>query len=163
MYPIPEGRPTKLYDAFAYIGTVTRPTIDDLKLMVLLEAAGKAMYDDLAEDVAAPELQQLLRASGREEWLHAERMSRAVEILSGAAYPVPSHTQNPYMVDWVKPRLTRELADNLALAEAAGEAMYGGWADGIGNAEVAALFRQSGREETDHARRLEKIATLLPA
>jgi rubrerythrin len=161
MHPIPAGRPTNMYEAFAYIGSVEEPTLDDFRLMVLLEAAGKSMYDDLADDVESPELKAMLRECGHEEWLHAERMSRAVEILSGVPYPVPAEGENPYLVGWVKPRLTRELTDSLAKAEAGGEAMYGGWAAQCGNAEVAALFRQSGREETDHARRLERISAQL--
>lgn len=163
MYAIPEGCPSNMYEAFAYIGTVAQPTIDDLKLMVLLEAAGKTMYDDLADDVEAADLKEMLVDSGREEYLHAERVSRAIEILTGTSYPVPAAGQNPYMVGWVKPRLTRELADSLAMAEAGGEQLYGSWASHCANDEISALFEQSGREETYHARRLEKIAALLAA
>jgi rubrerythrin len=163
VYAIPESRPTNMFEAFAYIGTVAQPTIEDLKLMVLLEAAGKAMYDDLAEDVEAADLKALLVDSGREEYLHAERVSRAIEILTGKSYPVPAAAQNPYMAGWVKPRLTRQLADSLAKAEAGGEQLYGRWASHCANDEISALFKQSGREETYHARRLEKISALLPA
>ena len=41
MYAPPPDAPTNLYEAFAYIGTVRQPSIDDLKLMLLLGAAGK--------------------------------------------------------------------------------------------------------------------------
>ena len=162
MYPIPAGRPSNMYEAFAYIGSVTAPTLDDFKLMVLLEAAGKSMYDDLADDVDAADLKALLIECGREEYLHAERMSRAILLLTGSAYPVPPSGENPYMVDWVKPRLTRELTASLAKAEAGGEKLYGDWATQCGNEEVAAMFQLSGREETYHAQRLVKIHDLLP-
>ena len=162
MDAIPEGRPTEMFAAFAYIDTVSQPTIDDMKLMVLLEAAGKTMYEDFADGIEQADLKALLIECGREEYLHAERMSRAIELLTGAGYPVPADAENPYMVGWVKPRLTRELADSLAKAEAGGERLYGDWASHCAHDQVTSMFTQSGREETDHARRLEKIRDLLP-
>jgi len=60
MYALPHNAPANLYEAFAYIGSVRHATIDDLKLMLLLEAAGKEMYDDLAADAADPEIRSLL-------------------------------------------------------------------------------------------------------
>ena len=37
---IPAGAPATIGEAFAHINAVTAPSIDDLKVMVLLEAAG---------------------------------------------------------------------------------------------------------------------------
>ncbi len=161
MHVTPESAPKTLYDAFSYIGTVTLPTLDDLKLMVILEAAGQAMYDDLAAGSSDPEIETLLSASGCDELEHARRVSRAIGLLTGTDYPVPARDENPYLVDWVKPDLTETLLHNLAEAEFGGEEMYGLWAASCKNAEVADLFRQSGREETLHGDRLEKIAELL--
>jgi ferritin-like metal-binding protein YciE len=39
--------------------------------------------------------------------------------------------------------------------------LYERWASGIGNAEAASLFRQNGKEESDHGNRLLEAAALL--
>ena len=46
---IPAGVPQTLGEAFAHIGSITAPSLDDLKMMVLLEAAGQEMYRVTAE------------------------------------------------------------------------------------------------------------------
>lgn len=150
-----------MYEAFSYIGSVTNPSLDDLKLMVILEAAGKAMYDDLASGDSDPNVQAMLLASGRDELTHAERVSAAIGKLTGTSYPVPAPEENPYLAGWVKPQLTAELAINLARTEFDGEALYEKWAKHCPNAEAAELFRLNGSEETNHGLRLEKIAELL--
>ena len=45
----PAQAPESLFDAFAYIAAVETPTLDDLRLMVILEAAGKALYECMAD------------------------------------------------------------------------------------------------------------------
>ena len=163
MHIIPKDAPQDLYDAFAYLGSLTRPTLDDLKLTVLLEAAGKAMYDHFAASVSHPAMQALLSASGRDELAHARRVSRAIGLLTGADYPVPEREENPYLVGWLAPTLTKDLLENLAEAEFRGEDMYGQWAEGCENAAVAELFRQNGREESLHGERLKTMSHLMAA
>lgn len=84
MRPLPANAPANLYEAFTYIGTVQKPSVDDLKLMILLEAAGKDMYDALAESAPDPESRQLLLESGRDEYLHAERLTEVVTLLTAS-------------------------------------------------------------------------------
>jgi len=161
MYALPHNAPANLYEAFAYIGSVRHATIDDLKLMLLLEAAGKEMYDDLAADAADPEIRSLLTECGLDEYLHAERLARVLSLLTNEPYSVPGPEQNPYLVAWQKPTLSAELVENLATAEAGGEALYEGWARSCPHPEAARLLRLNGCEETAHAERLQVISQRL--
>lgn len=163
MHTIPQGAPTNLYEAFAYMGAITQPTIDDLKLVVILEAAGKAMYDVLAAGASDPEVGRLLSDSGRDELVHAQRVSTVIATLTGCEYPVPSQAENPYLVAWEKPELTVDLLKGLIAAEYGGEALYQRWAAASDNAGVAEIFLQNGREEVEHGHRLERVAKLLAA
>lgn len=163
MHTFPPNAPKNLYEAFAYIGSVTRPTIDDLKLMVILEAAGKVMYDDLAAGATDSRVRELLIDSGSDELAHARRVSRAIGKLTGTDYPVPSPEENPYLAAWEKPDLTAELMNSLAETEFGGEALYERWAENCENAEAVQLFRQNGCEETNHGHRLKEVSELLAA
>lgn len=162
MYSIPAGAPADMYEAFGYIGTVRKPTVTDLQLMVLLEAAGKVMYDAMADSAADASIKSLLAASANDELRHAERVS---EVLShmGIDYPVPAPGDNPYLADLPMPTLTLDLVKHLAKAEFGGEDMYGGWANHCPIPAAAALFRQNGVEETRHGERLEQIAKMMAA
>jgi rubrerythrin len=161
MHTLPSNAPANLYEAFTYIGSVVSPSLDDLRLMVILEAAGKAMYDDLASGNLERDVQSMLKASGRDELKHAVRVSEAIGKLTGTKYPVPVQEENPYLSGWAKPQLTAELVDDLAKEEFAGEALYEGWAAHCANPAAAELFRLNGREETSHGHRLQKVAKLL--
>ena len=161
MFTLPPNAPSNLYEAFAYIGTVRQPTIDDLKLMLLLEAAGKVMYDDLAADAADPDARKWLLESAQDEYLHAQRLAKVLALLTGEPHSVPDSEENPYLVGWEKPRLSAALVENLANAEAGGEALYEGWARSCPNPEAAKLLRQNGREESAHAERLRLISQRL--
>jgi rubrerythrin len=163
MHKFPANAPKDLYEAFAYIGSVTRPTIDDLKLMVILEAAGKVMYDEFAAGAVDPKIRALLSDSGRDELAHAWRVSRAIGKLTGTDYSVPAPEENPYLAGWVKPDLTLELMNSLAETEFEGEALYERWAESCENAEASQLFRQNGREEASHGHRLKEVSELLAA
>ena len=161
MHTIPKGAPTNLYEAFSYIASISRPVIVEMKLMVVLEAAGKALYDALADSAAERQIGALLRESGQDELTHANRVSQAIGKLTGEAYPVPSVAENPYLVDFAMPVLTRDMIDGLVGAELGGETLYGLWAANCPNAEAAQLFRQNGAEEAAHARRLQEIARIM--
>jgi rubrerythrin len=164
MHTLPPGAPATLNEAFAYIGAVTAPSIDDLKLMVVLEAAGKGLYDDLAAGVEDEAVRALLARNGREELAHAHRVSRAIGTLTEADYPVPAPAENPYLTGPAPKRaVDRAVLMALAEAEFAGENLYERWAANCANPEAAALFRQNGREETEHGLRLQQAANLLAA
>jgi rubrerythrin len=160
MYSIPAGAPADMYQAFAYIGTVSRPSVSDLQLMVLLESAGKVMYDGMAASSGDERIKVLLGACADEELLHAQRVSEALSIM-GVSYPVPAPAENPYLLGLQPPTLTLDLVKHLAKAEFGGEDMYGGWANRCAHPAAAALFRLNGAEETRHGERLEQVAALM--
>lgn len=161
MYAVSPNAPTNLYEAFAYIGSVRQPTLDDLKLMLLLEAAGKVMYEDLAADAVDHDVRQWLLESGEDEYLHAKRLAQVLTLLTNEPHSVPDAEENPYLVGWEKPKLSAALVENLANAEAGGEALYEGWAKSCPNSEAAKLLRQNGCEETAHAERMRLISQRL--
>ncbi len=162
MLPIPEGAPQTLGAAFAHINSVTAPSILDLKVMVLVEAAGQTLYEESAKGTDHPGVKALLIDNGHEEMKHARRVSAAIKALSGEEYPVPSAADNPYLTGPIPAAtITVEGLKKTAAAEFAGDALYAGWASHITNPEAAELLRANGREETDHGNRLLEAAALL--
>ncbi len=164
MHSLPENAPATLGEAFAIINAATHPTLDVLRLMVLAEAAGKTLYEGMAETVPNEAVRTLLRHNGREELAHAHRVSRAIGVLTGTDYPVPAPEENPYLATPMNPPVvTPEMLNGLAQTEFNGDALYEGWARNTDNADVAALLRLNGSEETEHGQRLQQAAALLAA
>ena len=162
MSQLPASAPEKAGDAFAHINAVVSPTIDDLKMMVFLEASGLTAYYDLAKGAPNDEVRGLLEANGREEMAHAHRVAKVIKILSGEDFPPPSAEENPYVSSMSRP-LDVDLMNFLVAAEDNGNALYQAWADNIGNAEAADLLRQNGKEELRHGERAKQAAQLLAA
>lgn len=159
---LPEGAPATLGEAFARINSVTAPTITDLKVMVLVEAAGQTLYEKTAEGADHPRVKELLIENGHEEMKHARRAADVIKLLSGEDFPAPAAANNPYLaghipVAAITPEGLRKTADS----EFAGEKLYESWAASIDHAEAAELLRANGREETDHGNRLLEAAALL--
>src|SRR6185312_25701 len=75
--------PKTANEAGAYIFTVSQPTLDDFKVMMLLEAAGQGFYAALAEAAPNIEVRALLEKSGREEVAHAHRVARVIKQVFG--------------------------------------------------------------------------------
>ena len=164
MQPLPPGAPATLSDAFGYITNLMSPTVEDMMVMVLVEAASKNLYEALAEAVADDQAKALLCANGREELGHAHRVARAIGKITGTDYPVPSPDENPYLaVPLPAYKVDKAMLAGLAETEFNGNNLYDSWATHCGNAEAAALFRENGREEIGHGKRLEQAAALLPA
>jgi rubrerythrin len=162
---LPVGAPATLREAFAHIGSVDVPTVLDMKVMVLVEAASMTLYYKTAEGTQDPAIAALLQRNGREEMLHAQRVSLAIKAISGEDFPPPLADDNPYLQDGAAPfaEITREALTKTAQGEFGGEALYEKWAQAVGHAEAAERFRANGREETDHGNRLLEAAALLPA
>ena len=159
---LPANAPRNTRDAFTYIDKLRNgATIDDLKILALVEAIGQELYEDLATRARNPEVQRLLRENGREEMVHAHRLSQAIELLTGTPFPIPPLAENPLYTPLDPMPVTREALAGLAEAEFAGDALYAGVAKYFDQAEVLALFRQSGEEELEHGRRLQQAAALL--
>lgn len=157
------GMPQTIGEAFAHIGTITAPTVMDLKVMCLVEAASKELYRATAAGSDNPAVADLLRTNGDEEFLHARRAAAVLKVLTGEDFTPPEADENPYLASGVFPigELTPAGLRKLSEAEFSGEALYEGWAASIGNDEAAALLRANGKEETDHGNRLLQAAALL--
>jgi len=149
--------------AFAYIGTIDTPSVDDLKLMVCLEASGLSFYKALAAGAPSKAISDLLSANGREEMAHARRLQKAIMILTGETFEIPSPDANPYDTAPASLPVDEKLLDNMATGEFGGELMYENWAAKIGNDEVAGLLRQNGKEERRHGERAQQAKALLGA
>jgi rubrerythrin len=163
--PLPQGAPSTLSEAFGFINTVTAPTINDLKVMVLVEAAGKTLYEHMAASLSDTRVQALLLHNGREELAHAHRVSKAITAMTGESYPPPAAAENPYLQGGSMPpmEVTVDALTKLSEAEFGGDALYERWASNTKNAEAAELMRQNGREESQHGNRLLEAARLLVA
>jgi hypothetical protein len=144
MSQLPASAPRNAGEAFAHINAVVSPTIDDLKLMVFLEASGLSAYDELARSAPNDEVRGLLEANGREEMAHAHRVAKVIKILTGEDFPPPRAEDNRYVGPVGRP-LDRDLLNYLVTAEA------------------AELLRQNGKEELRHGERAKQAAQLLPA
>jgi rubrerythrin len=162
MNQLPASAPEKSGDAFAHINAVVSPTIDDLKLMVYLEASGLAAYYELAQTAPNAGIRDLLEANGREEMAHAHRVSKVIKLLSGEDFAPPAAEANPYVGPTGR-AVDRDLLEFLVVAETNGDALYRTWADNIGHAEAAELLRLNAKEEIRHGERARQAAALLPA
>jgi rubrerythrin len=162
MSQLPAGAPENPGEAFARIAAVASPSLDDLKLMVYLEASGQSAYLDLARTAPEGEIRALLETNGREEMAHAHRVAKVIHLLSGETFEVPKAEDNPY----AKPsdrKVDRPLLQFLVGAEDGGCALYETWASHTDNAEAAALLRLNAREETRHGERVGRMLELMPA
>lgn len=162
MTTLPADAPTETGAAFARINAVTAPTIDDLKLMVFLEASGLAAYEEMAASAPSAAIAELMRANGREELAHAHRVARVIKQLTGEDFPPPPPEANPY----VRPSgraLDRATLEFLVKAETGGNDLYAAWASNTADPEAAALLRQNGKEEIRHADRAAEALKLMDA
>lgn len=162
MSKLPEGAPASIMEAFGRLNAVTKPTLDDLKIMVFLEASGQASYTELAQSTQNAEVRALLEANAREELGHAHRVSKALKILTGEAFEPPAAADNPYATS-MGLTLSPDLLTMLVHGEDNGAKLYELWAENIGDPAVAELFRQNGKEEALHGQRAAKAAALLAA
>lgn len=159
---LPAGAPTTSREAFAVVNAAVKPTIDQLKMMVLLEASGLGGYGDLAEASGNADVAGLLNRNGQEELAHAHRVRKAIQALTGETFDIPSLDENPYYAKASGVTVTRAMLQGIAAAEYNGEKLYETWADNIGNEEAARLFRLNGKEEASHGERVMQAAALLP-
>ena len=160
MNELPASAPAGSREAFAHINAVVAPTIDDLKMMVFLEASGRSGYYELAATSANPAIRDLLQANGREELAHAHRVAQVIKLLTGEDFAPPADADNRYAVPSAR-AADRGMLENLVKAETSGNDLYETWAGHIGHAEAAELLRQNGREEIRHAERAAQALALL--
>jgi rubrerythrin len=162
MIELSANMPKTAGEAGAYIFTVSEPTLDDLKVMVMLEAAGQGFYAALAEAAPNAEIRALLAKSGQEEMGHAHRVARVIKHIFDEDFAVPGPADNPY---YMKPEglsVSKEMLDGITQGEIAGEALYDSWAAYLGDEEAARQLRQNGKEERGHGERAQQAKALLP-
>lgn len=161
---LPAHAPKTSAEAFAYIGKLgAGATVDDLKILALTEALGQRLYEDLAEGSDLPEVKAILLQNGREELLHAHRLSEAIEILTGEPFPIPPIDQNPVFTPLAPMPVTRASLNKLAQGEFGGQALYAAIASSFDDPRAVALLHLNGKEEVGHGDQLLKAASLLPA
>jgi len=161
MSQLPAGVPTNGREAFARISAVAKPSLDDLKLMVFLEASGQSGYLALAARAPNPEIRALLEANGREEMAHAHRVTKVIKALSGEDFPPPADDGNPFVAASDRAPDRRQL-EMLVAAEDGGGALYDTWAENIDHPEAARLLRLNADEERRHGVRAQEALALLP-
>ena len=164
MATLPPGYPADAFEAFALLKTRTRLNIDDLKVLAMIECFGETFYRILAAGIADPDARELLERNGAEERGHAHRVLKAIRLLGGAPFELPADEDNPFMA--FAPAAVPANAELFALLEQGevdGDLAYQAWADAEPNAEVAALYRLNGREETQHSERVIEARRRLTA
>ncbi len=152
-------------EAFARIGTFKDGgvTVDDLKVLALAEAIGKALYDDLASRAPNAEVKAALEQNGMEELKHGLRLSEAIEILTGEPFPIPPLEEIPFYTPLDPMPVTREALRSLAQGEFGGKELYNGVASSFTDPRALAIFKLNGDEEADHGHRILAIIDQLPA
>jgi rubrerythrin len=158
---LPADLPADFGSAIARLSDRQHLDVEDMKLMILLETAGDPLYQKLADLVSHAEASELLRQNGREETAHAHRLAKAIEILTGEPFEIPSLEDNPYAAPPPFPMVTAELLAGVKAGEDEGDLMYQRYADHEPNAQVAELLRQNGREETRHGERVARAIELI--
>ena len=161
MSTLPDHLPQTVDGAAAHIYAVTKPTVDDLTVMLYLEAAGEGFYASFAEAAPNEEVRAVFKKNGQEEVGHAHRVSRALKLLYDVDFAVPEPADNPYYARPSGVALSREMIEDIAKRELAGDALYDLWATNLGHEEAGRLLRLNGREEKGHGERMMRAATLL--
>jgi len=156
------GYTPSMQDEFMRLLTVKSPAASDLKVLALMEAAGKTYYDAQVRGAPNEAVKKLLAQNGREEMAHANRLRQACKLMFGEDFTIPADSENPFAVpaDSIGEVSAESLAQGVQ-GEIVGGDFYDGWAANVANEEAAQLFRQNGAEERRHADRLREAAALL--
>lgn len=159
---LPANAPKTTREAFDYVGKLGRgATVDDLKILALVEAVGQKLYEEIASQAEHPEVKKLLMQNGREELGHAHRVSKAIEVLTGRSFPIPAIEDNPLFTGISPMPITKAAFGGLVKAEKSGGDLYDNIASGFDNAEVVALLKLNGREEVNHGERMQQAMQYL--
>lgn len=147
--------------AFESLRQKTQLEVDDLRLMVLLKAGGSAFYEELAAKAAHPVASNLLRRNGWEERVHAHRVKRAIEVLTGAEYEIPALEKNPFSDFAAVPVCSRTILELIEYIENESALHQARWAESSTHPDVAALLQQNGSEDRLHADRVRQVIEIL--
>jgi rubrerythrin len=159
---LPAGYPEEAFAAFAFLKDRAHLSVDDLKVLALIECYGEAFYFRLADSVSLPEAKALLRRNGQEERGHAHRVLKTIRLKTGEPYELPADADNPFISN-LPADVTCDtgIIGALEAGEADGDLTYQAWADNEPDAAIADLLRQNGREESRHGQRATEVRRLL--
>lgn len=158
MASLPAGYPSDAFAAFDFLKTRETLSVEDLKVLAMIECYGEVFYHLLARGVDDEEAKALLTRNGQEERGHAHRVLKAIRLKSGEAFELPGVDDNPFMA--LAPSAVPANAELLAMlqqGEIDGDLVYQKWADAEPNPEVAQLYRLNGKEETRHCERVTEV------
>ena len=96
MASLPEGYPTEAFAAFDFLKTRPRLSVEDLKVLAMIECYGETFYEILAQGVQDDEARALLLRNAAEERGHAHRCLKAISLLGGEL-DLPAKADNPFM------------------------------------------------------------------
>ena len=162
MYDYPQGYPSSGSDAFTLLQSHPKLSIDDMKILALIEQSGEGFYMAIAKAANNPEASSLLERNGHEERGHAHRIVKALGLL-GVKFSLPEIEKNPYHGALHFDAIDGAFLSMLQQTEIGGDHTYNIWADNEPNADVAKILRQNGSEETRHGERVAKAQALLSA
>ena len=159
---LPPGAPTNAAEAFAYLDRLHNgATVDDLKILALVEVMGLPLYEAMAEQTDNAEAKALLLRSGQDELTHGRRVAEAIELLTGKPFPLPTVEEHPFYAPMAMGPITKAQLEGIIAGEVNGGAMYQSVADSFDNEAARMLFAQNGAEELMHAERLKEVSRLL--
>jgi rubrerythrin len=156
------GYTPSMQEEFARLVSVATPTAHDLRMLALIEAAGKSSYEAMVRGAPNDAVRRILTQNGREEYAHAVRLRRAAKLLFGEEFAIPDDSENPFATpaDAVEP-VSAESLEKMVQGEFMGGDFYDGWAATIEHEEAAGLLRQNGAEERRHGDRLREAIGLI--
>jgi rubrerythrin len=156
------GYTPSMQEEFGRLMTVASPSAHDLKMLALIEAAGKSSYEALVRGAPNAAVGKILMQNGREEFAHAVRLRRAVKLMFGEEFTIPDDAENPFATpaDAVE-AVSAEGLEKMAQGEFMGGDFYDGWAASVAHEEAAGLLRQNGAEERRHGDRLRDAIALI--
>ena len=161
MSVVPQGYPLEQVEAFSLLSTRDKLSLDDMKVLALLEAAGEHFYFAAAAALDNEEASALLMRNGQEERGHAQRIIKALSLL-GEQYQLPADSDNPYVQPMdLKGIINADLLAIIEQTEQDGDLQYQKWASAESNVEVAKILRQNGIEETRHGERVAQVMSLI--
>ena len=161
MNALPADYPTDALAAFALLKSRPSLSIDDMKVLAMIENFGECFYQAIARNVPNAEAKALLLRSGQEERGHAARLLKAIK-LKGGSFEMPADQDNVFIQQAPHEIMADgDFMSGLAQGEMDGDLQYQAWADAEPDPEVARLLRQNGKEETRHGERIAEVKKLL--
>jgi rubrerythrin len=156
------GYTPSMQEEFVRLLGVSLPEAHDLKMLALIEAAGKSSYEAKVRGAPNEAVGRLLAQNGREEMAHAVRLRRALKLMYGEDFAIPADAENPFATpaDAIE-AVDADILEKTAQGELMGGDFYDGWANNVTHEEAAKLLRQNGAEERRHADRLREAVNLL--